>query len=215
MTSADRATRARVVAAGDCSPGLLRDLPAGDLLVCVDGGLGHCLQAGLQPHWLVGDLDSARACDLQAIAELDIRHVRYPAAKNAGDLQLALELIAELNVTDVFLYGVSGGRTDHLLFNWMLPLRRSWPFVLHFEDATVRATVVVKGRPFSQAVSPQTCFSVLALSLAAGVEVAGARWPLHDATLAPGDTLGLSNEASVDRLDISIDSGLVLVMINK
>jgi len=52
--------RALVLASGDFPKSLPSEIaPAGaDLVVCVDGGLVHCLGMGWEPGLLIGDFDS-------------------------------------------------------------------------------------------------------------------------------------------------------------
>ena len=188
---------------------------SGELIVCVDGGLSHCLAAGLTPDWLVGDLDSVPQHHLDAIEGASVERYSFPPEKDASDLQLALQLLADAEIDEVFLHGVSGGRTDHHLFNWLLPLHRTWPFVMHYEDAWTRATVVRPGQAFRVTLDAPTSFSVLPLCDARGVTVSGARYPLDDALLRPGDTLGLSNEIDCGTLEVHVIAGVLLVLINK
>lgn len=207
-----------------------------DLIVAVDGGAVHAMNAGLRPHVLIGDLDSLPAAlqsqlldqavdnntasNISPRQHLPVKCVSFPSEKDSSDLELALEQLQqnalfERAVDEVLLLGVSGGRTDHALFNWLLLLAKPWSFTLRAIDDTVSAIVVTPSRALSSSVDPGITFSVLAATeIARGLTVTGVKYPLHNAELMPGSTLGLSNETSDTVLNVSLTEGRVLVMLN-
>ena len=184
------------------------------LVVCVDGGLKHCLDCQLKPNLLIGDMDSIASGHKNLTQYPDVEKIVHPPEKNQSDLHLCLQLLADRGVTDVVVFGHSGGRTDHMLFNWSLFGATQWPFKLRMIDATLDARVVCAELEFSGHLEPGAVFSVLPISgTASGVSVAGAKYPLTDVTLSAGDSLGLSNEASGGTLRISTKTGLLLFML--
>jgi len=185
-----------------------------DFLVCVDGGIRHCLAEGFTPNLLVGDLDSLDSAAAELVQRLPIECVRFPAEKDASDLELALQELSDRGLSEVVLLGASGGRTDHHLFNWQLVGRQSWPFTLRIVDATVDVYLVDNERPFDSNASLGQVFSVIPTSgCATGVCVHGAQYPLDNASLPVGSTIGLSNVVNRPRLQVSVEAGIVLVML--
>lgn len=219
-------TRAIVFANGDCNDAIctLANISKKDFLVCVDGGLRHCLAAGLQPNLLVGDLDSLDKASADAINGQHIECVQFPTQKNASDLELTLRTLLDRSIEEVVLLGISGGRTDHVLFNWQLAASRSWPYRLRLIDDYVDAQVVDSSRPLSITAEAGQTFSVIPLiQNAKGVEIAGAAYPLTGADLPLGSTLGLSNEVVrpclqvgdelvKPCLQVSVEQGILMVM---
>lgn len=206
-----------------------------DLIVAVDGGAVHAMNAGLRPHVLIGDLDSLPAALRSQLLDqtvdnntastlprqhLSVKCVSFPSEKDSSDLELALEQLQQntlfdRSIDEVLLLGVSGGRTDHALFNWLLLLAKPWSFTLRAIDDTVSGIVVTPSRALSSSVDPGITFSVLAATeIARGLTVTGVKYPLHNAELMPGSTLGLSNETSDTVLNVSLTEGRVLVMLN-
>ena len=184
-----------------------------DFIVCVDGGVRHCLRTKLRPDLLLGDLDSLDEHSAAAIEQLGTEQIQYPAEKDASDLELALQALCERTVEQVVVLGVSGGRTDHQLFNWQLLASRAWPFQLRVIDSTIDAYLIHSSRPFDQPLAKGTTFSVIPLAgPATGVKVSGARYPLDDASLNPGNTIGLSNIVTDSRLQVSVEEGIVMLM---
>ncbi len=183
-----------------------------DVIVCVDAGLVHAANLGLHPDLLIGDFDSVGAEFLDDERYTGIERHEFPVNKNASDLQLALELVAAhlrgeariaafearglVRSAEVLVVGVSGGRTDHMLFNWQLPALQDWPFELGFVDATVEAFVVTPEHTFRRELATGRTVSLLPLFQAEGVSTGGLLWPLDEQRLRAGDTLGLSNRVA-------------------
>lgn len=209
--------RAVVFANGNCdqSEVALAQASDKDYIVCVDGGLRHCVQAGLHANVHIGDFDSVAASDLAVANSPALERIEHPQSKDASDLELALDLLAARSITDVVLLGISGGRTDHHLFNWHLCARKQWPFRLRLIDASTDAYLVRQDQPFSATQPKGQIFSVLPLtSSCTGVMVAGARFALNNATLQFGSTVGLSNVVTESHLHVSVLEGKVLVMLS-
>ena len=211
------AKRAWVFAGGDFSSDHIPEnaVRDGDLLVCVDAGLEHCLMLGLQPDVLVGDLDSVSPTLLQDARLENVEKHVYPSKKAASDLQLALEILSSYSLSQVVLLGVSGGRTDHMLFNWHLMMLRAWPFNIELIDETMHAYVLEGEQSMDIHSSPNMTLSLLAMRTSKGVTTAGLQYPLHKAIIEPGDTLGLSNVVESGQARVEISSGTLLVMVQR
>jgi len=113
-------------------------------------------------------------------------------------------------IDEVLLLGVSRGRTDHLLFNWLMPLTRDWPFALRLVDDTIDARVVTALRPAELHCPPDTVISLVPLLDCTGIDTLGLRYALHDHAMSPGSTLGLSNRASGGPVRVSLSTGTLL-----
>ena len=209
--------RALVFASGDFAPDDLAGFAPedGDYVVCVDGGLQHCLATAWQPDILIGDFDSVSPDLLDEQAGSGVERLSFPTAKDQSDLELALGHLASLEVGQVVLTGVSGGRTDHMLFNWHLPLLQDWPFRLCLVDATVVASLVTSRWPCRTDLEPGRTVSLLALDRVQGLCTRGLRYSLERATLQPGSTLGLSNVAAGGEAGVEVASGRLLVLVQR
>lgn len=190
-----------------------------DLLVCVDGGANHCLAHGLSPDILIGDLDSLDSEVARSIQATNAECIEFPSKKNASDLELALQLLSERPITEVVLLGMSGGRTDHFLFNWQLAASAYWPFALRIIDSSVDARLVNNQWPLTltthaKEIALEQTFSVIPLVEGAeGVDIVGAMYPLSKVILPLGGTLGLSNVVKDACLKVSVSEGVVMVLL--
>lgn len=186
-------------------------LVEGDIVVGVDHGIAHCLDAGVVPDVMMGDFDSVDASVLSDARLADVQRKTYPARKNSSDLELALEWLAEIQVARVVLMGMSGGRSDHHLINWMLPSQAHWSFSIEIIDSTVHAHVVTPRYALEAPTWIGQTISLMPLHEASGVTTDGLEYALHDAQLVSGTTLGLSNVAAAQNIRVSISSGRLLV----
>ena len=111
-------TRVLLVAAapvaGTCAllPSLAADV---DLVIAVDGGGRVCLEAGVLPDIVLGDFDSLSPEDLGRLSELGASVVRFPAEKDASDLELALAEARRAGAGSVVVTAAMSGRLDHTL----------------------------------------------------------------------------------------------------
>jgi len=211
-----QSNRAVVFANGDYSvnSSSIANVSPDDFMVCVDGGARHCLNSGFTPNLLVGDLDSVNSDTFEKIKAMGAECIRFCREKDASDLELVLDILSDRFFEQVVLFGASGGRTDHLLFNWQLAAAQPWPFHLRIIDEYVDAHLVDPSKAFDAAASENQLFSVVPLAgPATGVNVRGAQYPLEDATLAVGSTIGLSNVVTDARLHVNVEKGIVLVML--
>ncbi len=181
---------------------------------CADSGLIHAKACGLSPDVVVGDFDSAPKNLLHEASASGAKLIQHPADKNASDLELTLHELAKANYSQVTLLAFSGGRTDHSLFNWMLALQQDWPFQLTIFDDTVSAYLVHGTIHFCAPLAKGTQVSLLPRDSVSGVTTQGLKYPLFDARLMGGSTLGLSNEADgSEEVSVSVESGRLLVLV--
>lgn len=205
------------MAAGEFAPDHLDGFSRvdGDSLIGVDFGITSCLQAGEVPDVIVGDFDSIDVSLLNDPKLANADRYQYPIRKNFSDLELALIRASELGATRVVVTGVSGGRSDHHLFNWLLPIQRRWSFAIELIDATTHAYVVSPEFTCQRASWYGQTISLVPLSRAQGVTTKGLEYALDDAVLDAGSTLGLSNIALGNLVDVKVKQGKLLAFFNK
>jgi thiamine pyrophosphokinase len=161
---------------------------------------------------VIGDLDSLSAEALAAAESAGVRVIRHPAAKNATDLELALDEAVALGARRVLVVGSSEGRLDHLLSS--LLLLGSERYAALELDAVVGGAVVhvVRG----ERVLPGSTGELLTLiplgGQAAGVATEGLEYPLVGETLEPGSTRGVSNVFLGDDAKVTLTSGVLLAV---
>ncbi len=181
-------------------------------VLAADGGLAHALELGLDPEAVIGDLDSASPEDVEAASSRGVRIVRHPTAKDATDLELALDEALALAPSRVVVLLDGGGRLDHLLSALLLLGSERYADVRL--DAQVGGALVhvVRGEREIEGTAGET-LSLLALhGPATGVTTNGLAYPLADETLEPGSSRGVSNVFSAQKAHVQLRHGVLLVV---
>ena len=107
-----------VVVASGAGPSVA--VPGTPTVIAADGGLDRATALGLDVDVVIGDLDSVSAGALAAAEAAGARVVRHPEAKDATDLELALDEAVRIGARRVLVVASAEGRLDHLLGSLLL-----------------------------------------------------------------------------------------------
>jgi len=90
------------------------DLPHGDLIVAVDGGLEVILAHGLTADLWIGDLDSLS--DIGALNSLpEEKIIRLSPIKDETDTEMAIKHLISIGIQEMVIFNDLAGRLDHVL----------------------------------------------------------------------------------------------------
>jgi thiamine pyrophosphokinase len=203
-----------VVVAGGEAPAAASaiGIPEAAPVVAADGGLEHALALGLDVAVAVGDFDSASPEAVAAVEKAGTRVERHPAAKDATDLELALDVALELGPERVLVLAGVGERLDHLLSALLLLAAPRYAGVE--VDARVGRSlthVVRRERTFTGVVGELVSL-VPVHGPAERVRTEGLVYPLDAETLEPGSTRGVSNAFAEGTATVGVERGVVLVV---
>jgi len=168
---------------------------------------------GLSPAVIVGDLDSIDPSLLLRMQEEGADVEQHPAAKDATDLELAIARAVRDGATEILLLGAVGGRLDQTIANLLILAQKNWAVPLTIAEGDQLARVL-RGRQ-SVSLSGPTGGYVSAVALSeevTGVTYRGLEYPLKNATLRLGSTRGVSNTMVSSPAQVSIESGILLVI---
>ncbi|MFM1650643.1 thiamine diphosphokinase [Brevibacillus sp. B_LB10_24] len=201
-----------------CAGGTLDVLPnamPGDILIGVDAGALRLLEAGAVPTLAVGDFDTIGEAGLSKLVRSGVEIRRFPERKDATDSDIGLQAALSFQPKEIFMYGALGGRMDHSLANvqllWQAHQAGVW---MQIESGDNRiALLSERFRRCRLTRDHYQYVSLLPLSpLVTGITLEGFAYPLHDARLELGSTLGVSNQLTGEAGRIQIESGALLVM---
>lgn len=82
-----------------------------DLIIACDHGYDNSKLLGLNPHIIVGDLDSIKGsvCDSEII--------KLPCQKDETDLRVGIDIAVDKKCTNIVILCATGGRLDHFYGN--------------------------------------------------------------------------------------------------
>jgi thiamine pyrophosphokinase len=184
-------------------------VPPGAPVVAADKGLEHALALGLEVSLAVGDFDSAAP---EAVAEAEgagTRIERHPHAKDATDLELALDAALAMDPVRILVLAGTGGRLDHeLSLLLLLGSERYGGIEVDAIVGSARIHVVRDSRTLDG--SPGELVSLLPLGRADGVTTEGLAYPLRGETLETGSSRGVSNVFEAETARVSVERGVLL-----
>jgi thiamine pyrophosphokinase len=183
-----------------------------DSLIAADGGARHVRALGKMPAAVIGDMDSLREEEITPMRDADVKMIQHSRDKSETDFELALGYAAEAGFSEVLIVGALGGRLDQTLGNlallsqpnlagmqvWMEDGQETVRFVQEQVDISGKPGDIVSLIPWGSEVS--------------GVTTEGLRWPLHQETLHPDRTRGISNEMVGETASVSVKAGLLLLV---
>jgi thiamine pyrophosphokinase len=177
------------------------------MIICADGGANRAHEAGLLPHYIVGDLDSVTAATCRAFAQAQLI---YRPSQDATDLEKTLTFALEQKIRRALLVGITGLRFDHQLVN--LNIAEKFCGRLDMEvhdDFGIGCFIRGEGRPvtarFTSFAGQQ--ISLIAFRRVRGIVTEGLKYPLESEDLEWGVRDGLSNEALADAFAVTVGEG--------
>ena len=184
-----------------------------DFIICVNGGSRHALALDVQPHLLIGDLDSLSGEEREKISAYNPQILEYPVAKDKSDLELAIDYAVQLAPSDIIIIGALGGnRLDHALINLFLlklPLQKKIPAAIIDERQEIRladGNLRMKGNLGDY-------LSIFALShTVKNVFTKGLKYSLTGEDLHFGSSRGLSNQFIDFEARVKFASGLLIAI---
>jgi thiamine pyrophosphokinase len=184
---------------------------ADDYIICADGGTRHALWLGLQPNLIIGDMDSLTKSEWKKFEQANIAIELYPRDKVETDLELALRRAQEMNPRSICVIAALGGRIDQTLANLALFTSASLASIdLRADDGSQEAFFCRHESTIEG--TPGDVVSLIPWNgPTAGVTTVGLRWALHNESLYPDRTRGISNEMIKKSASVSIASGLLLL----
>lgn len=211
--------RVVIVTGGTLGEWALTQLRPEDVLVGADRGALFLVRNGRRPALALGDFDSVTADEREEVRRHSESFIDCdPVMKDWTDTEMAFNWALERHPQEIVLLGALGSRFDHSLANVHL-LRKGMERGIRCSIVDPCNEIMLIG-PAQPAVTlvqgNYTHVSLLPLSLeAAGITLQGFLYPLTDATLTLGQSLGISNVIVGEAGHVAIREGCLLVIRSK
>ncbi|GIP02499.1 thiamine diphosphokinase [Paenibacillus sp. JNUCC32] len=209
-------TRVLIFTGGELSTGFLNEVQEGDFIIGADRGALFLIEHGIKPDLSVGDFDSISPEQMDRVHSMSGKVIDCdPIDKNLTDTELAFELAMERSPESIMILGATGTRLDHTLANIHMLIRglqHHIPCSILDENNFITLTgssCLVENKGF-------TYVSLLPLTTeVTGIYLEGFQYPLQDATLRLGQSLGVSNRLAEEKGTVRIEGGLLLIIQSK
>lgn len=185
------------------------------LVICADSGATYMKQIDLLPDVIIGDLDSISPGDKRFFEEKPVRIIPYSPRKDATDTELAVSFAIEQQADDITLIGGSGTRLDHTMANMFL-LKKLVDRQISCRIIDHHNEIFLITAPMDITGQPGELISIVPVTeKVTGVTLSGFEYPLDNATIHMGSTIGISNRLVAKTARISIKNGVVFVFKSK
>jgi thiamine pyrophosphokinase len=208
-----RGTTVVVFAGGEPMAAVAGPPPAADYVIAADSGLDQAHRLGYAVDLVLGDFDSVSAAGLAAAEAAGAAVERHPVAKDATDLELALDAALARHPDEIVVIGGHGGRVDHFLAG-ALALTRDESTAVDVRAVIGPARLHVVRRSLRVGGRPGELLTLLAVrGPVGGVTTGGLLYPLRGETLRPGSTRGVSNQLTGEWATVDVASGVLLAVL--
>lgn len=186
-------------------------------IIASDKGLEILDKYNIIPNYIIGDFDSIDKNILSKyINNKEIVIRKLNPEKDYTDTHMAIKLSIELNSTDVTILGAIGTRIDHTIAN------------VHILKETLEKGIdcrIVDNRNEIQLINKKAVLEmdkeykyISLIPLTTKVEeitLRGFKYPLSNATLEVGLSIGVSNEQCDKIAEIDLKSGILIMIKSK
>lgn len=191
-------------------PKKLPSLAGFNVIACTDGAFHYLKELDFpldQLDFISGDFDSHSGEDSGVYQDKFI----FTPDQDKTDFQKALELLLEQGVSDVDVYGGSGGEMDHFLGNLTVASFFKEQLEIHFFDEF--STYFFIPKSFKTKVSDGQLVSLYPFPFAKNVTTKGLNWPLNGEDLDQTKRIGTRNIAVGEHLEIDFEDGNLLLFL--
>lgn len=177
-----------------------------DFVICTDGAYNFLKNKKITPKVVLGDFDS--------LGYIPENSIVFPCDKDYTDGELALIKAKEIGLEKVIITCAGGLRDDHFLGNIAL-LEISNNLKIDACLETVYSYIYFVNDFIRLNTSADCIISVIALENSKIEYSKGLKYKYDNTELKTTSTLGISNVATSDFVEIKVGSGRVLVVKNK
>ncbi|MCR8842792.1 thiamine diphosphokinase [Paenibacillus sp. SC116] len=205
-----------IVAGGEQPAWIINELQTADIIIGADRGALFLVGNGIKPTLSLGDFDSVNEHEKQFIKENSNRMLGFDEIdKDYTDTELALQYAMQYGAKTITIYGATGTRLDHTLASIHL-LRQTYEAGIRTKIVDEHNSIQLTGDYLEISKERYTYMSLIPLSMSVtGIFLEGFVYPLTDATLTIGQSLGVSNRWEAECGTIKVKSGLILIICSR
>ena len=177
-------------------------------IICADGGANSAKKLGVNPDFIIGDLDSIDQQVLKYFqSESKVIKIKR---QNDTDVEKCLKFAIKKGFKEVVLLGVTGDRLDHTICNLGIIIKFFNKIKIHIsaENSFLSAfnkTVIIKSK-INETVS------LYAFNKQTFITSKGLQYPLQKSNLAFGEKESTSNVSISEMIELKIIGGIVFII---
>lgn len=186
-------------------PATFPDLSEYSIVCAIDGAYNHFKSKNIVPDLVTGDFDSIDSIPTT------VEVVNTPN-QDYTDFEKALQILKHRGYYYIDVYGGSGKEHDHFLGNISTALQWKIGLNITFFDDFGKYFFIedyYKGSNLKD-----RNISLIPLPIASGIITKGLLYPLNNESLTFGERIGTRNKASDNEVQISVETGNLLLYIS-
>lgn len=184
-----------------------------DKYLAVDRGFEIFYDNAIEADYIVGDFDSIDESYRMKIDEG--KKIGYPKEKDYTDSDIAISVALDHGATEIILLGMTGGRIDHFLGNLGLLDKALKNNVLAYIIDDISKVFLINHNMTLKGDRGQVVSLYAYTNEVKGLSIKNAKYELSDYDLDAFESLCNSNEFLDKDIEVSFDSGKLLVIYSK
>lgn len=186
-------------------------------IIACDKGLEILYKCKIKPNYIIGDFDSVNTNILMNYKEnKEINTIELKPEKDYTDTHMALKLALKLKSDNITIVGAIGSRLDHTLANINVlkeALDNKIPCKIVDENNNI--SLINKNTKIEKDNKYKYISLIPITTVATGVTLQGFKYPLENATMKIGESIGVSNEQVEQTAKINIKEGILILLKTK
>lgn len=183
-----------------------RELDLNSRIIAADGGIRHCLNLQLYPHYIIGDFDSGSQFQIALFPEAQV--ISKPS-QYLTDMEKALELAESLNPDQIIIFSAVGKRIDHSTTNLLFFGNSVFSDRISIYDRFGILKILSSGH-YEFRFKPGQIVSLFSVLPVNGLTLTGFEYPLNHEDFSPF-FVGVSNITRSKSVSIEIGQGTVFM----
>ncbi len=178
-------------------------------IIAVDKGLEILDKCKIQPNYIIGDFDSVNKDLVQKYKKSEI--IKLNPEKDFTDTHMAIKLAYKIESNYITIIGAIGTRIDHTIANIHI-LKECIERKITCEIIDKNNKIMLIDKPcYINLEKEYKYISLIPLTTnVTGVTLEGFKYPLKNATLSIGESIGVSNEQIEQKAKIELKKGILV-----
>lgn len=207
-----------IISGGELNPIFLKTFLGNNNInniIAVDKGLEVLDKIKILPNYIIGDFDSINKNVLSKY-ENNAEVIKLNPEKDFSDTHMALKLAIDLKSTSIYILGAMGKRIDHALANIHI-LKEALDSNIECKilDSNNEIQLITTGKHKVGNLGYKYVSLIPLSTKVEGITLTGFKYPLNNATLEIGHSIGVSNELIKNTATIEIKSGILIFIKSK
>lgn len=177
-------------------------------IICADGGANYAKRIGINPDFIIGDLDSANPETIKYFS--DKSKIIKIKRQNDTDVEKCLKFAKKKGYSQALLLGVTGDRLDHTICNLGIVIK--YYQQMNISVVAEKSFLLASDHNIDLKSYIGETISLYAFNDKTKINSTGLKYKLVNTTLPFGKKESTSNAASSDLIKIKVSGGIVFVV---